>query len=46
LCCSNYSLAYLHHLYKANDSLFYRLATMHNLRFMMQLIARLRALLA
>jgi queuine tRNA-ribosyltransferase len=44
LCCANYSLAYLHHLYRVNDSLFYRLATMHNLRFMMQLMARLREL--
>jgi queuine tRNA-ribosyltransferase len=46
LCCTNYSLAYLHHLYRVNDSLFYRLATMHNLRFMVQLMARLRELLA
>jgi len=46
LCCRNYSLAYLHHLYRVSDSLFYRLATMHNLRFMMQLVARLRELLA
>ena len=46
LCCTSYSLAYLHHLYRVNDSLFYRLATMHNLRFMMQLMARLRELLA
>jgi queuine tRNA-ribosyltransferase len=46
LCCTHYSLAYLHHLYRVNDSLFYRLATMHNLRFMMQLMARLRELLA
>ncbi len=44
LCCSDYSLAYLHHLFKLNDPSFYRLATMHNLRFMMQLMARLRAL--
>jgi len=42
LCCLDYSLAYLHHLFKVNDPLFYRLATMHNLRFMMQLMARLR----
>ncbi|MGQ9494448.1 MAG: tRNA guanosine(34) transglycosylase Tgt [Anaerolineae bacterium] len=41
-CCSNYSRAYLHHLFRVNDSLFYRLATMHNLRFVMQLMARLR----
>jgi len=46
LCCANYSLAYLHHLYRVSDSLFYRLATMHNLRFMVQLMARLRELLA
>jgi len=46
LACTNYSLAYLHHLYRVSDSLFYRLATMHNLRFMVQLVARLRELLA
>jgi queuine tRNA-ribosyltransferase len=45
-CCSDYSLAYLHHLFKVKDTLFYRLATMHNLRFMMQLMARIRALVA
>lgn len=46
LSCSEYSLAYLHHLFKANDSLFYRLATMHNLRFVVQLMTRLRTLLS
>ena len=45
LCCTKYSLAYLHHLFKINDSLFHRLATMHNLRFMMQLMTRLGKLL-
>jgi len=45
LCCARYSLAYLHHLFKIKDTLYHRLATMHNLRFMMQLMARLRALL-
>jgi queuine tRNA-ribosyltransferase len=44
LCCRNYSLAYLHHLFRVSDSLFFRLATLHNLRFMMQLVARLRVL--
>jgi queuine tRNA-ribosyltransferase len=39
--CSRYSLGYLHHLFKINDSLYPRLATMHNLRFMMQLMAGL-----
>ena len=43
LCCSHYSLGYLHHLFKIGDSLFFRLATMHNLRFMVQLMERLRA---
>jgi queuine tRNA-ribosyltransferase len=43
LCCSRYSLAYLHHLFKINDGLFLRLATIHNLRFMAQLMSRLRA---
>jgi len=42
LCCSRYSLAYLHHLYKIKDTLFYRLATIHNLRFMVQLLDQLR----
>ena len=43
LCCEEYSLAYLHHLFKLGDPLYYRLATMHNLRFMTQLTQRLRA---
>jgi queuine tRNA-ribosyltransferase len=43
LCCSRYPVAYLHHLFKINDSLFLRLATIHNLRFMVQLAERLRA---
>jgi queuine tRNA-ribosyltransferase len=42
LCCTRYALGYLHHLFKINDSLFFRLATMHNLRFMTQLTERLR----
>ena len=40
--CSRYSLAYLHHLFKINDALYLRLATMHNLRFMTMLMERLR----
>ena len=42
LCCTHYSLGYLHHLFKINDSLFFRLATIHNLRFMTMLTQRLR----
>ncbi len=39
--CTRYSLGYLHHLFKLNDSLYPRLATMHNLRFMTQLMENL-----
>ncbi len=42
LTCQNYSRGYLHHLYKSNDATFMRLATIHNLRFMVQLMDRLR----
>lgn len=42
-CCSHYSLGYLHHLFKIGDGLFHRLATLHNLRFMVQLTDLLRA---
>jgi queuine tRNA-ribosyltransferase len=38
LCCRNYSLAYLHHLFEIGDSLGLRLATMHNLRFYTQVL--------
>jgi queuine tRNA-ribosyltransferase len=43
ICCRRYSLGYLHHLYKLHDHLYARLATMHNLRFMTQLMSGLRA---
>jgi queuine tRNA-ribosyltransferase len=42
LACAIYSLGYLHHLFKINESLFFRLATLHNLRFMVQLLESLR----
>ncbi|HSV85262.1 MAG TPA: tRNA guanosine(34) transglycosylase Tgt [Levilinea sp.] len=42
LVCRRYSLGYLHHLFKLNDSLYHRLATLHNLHFMVQLAERLR----
>lgn len=44
LACSRFSLGYLHHLFKINDTLYFRLATMHNLRFMTMLMERLRLL--
>lgn len=40
--CRHYTLGYLHHLYKVGDTLYQRLATLHNLRFMMQLMQNLR----
>ncbi|MFL7838621.1 MAG: tRNA-ribosyltransferase family protein [Candidatus Promineifilaceae bacterium] len=42
--CQNYSLGYLHHLLKIDDHLYPRLATIHNLRFMTQLMANLRTM--
>lgn len=41
--CRHYSLGYLHHLHKVGETLFLRLATVHNLRFMARLMALLRA---
>jgi queuine tRNA-ribosyltransferase len=41
--CSGYSVSYLQHLYHVGDSLFMRLATIHNLTFMTRLINLLRA---
>ncbi|MBI3159548.1 MAG: queuine tRNA-ribosyltransferase family protein [Chloroflexi bacterium] len=40
--CQRYSRGYLHHLFKIDDHLFPRLATLHNLRFMTLLEERLR----
>jgi queuine tRNA-ribosyltransferase len=42
VCCERYSLGYLHHLFEIKDTLAFRLATLHNLRFMAQLIQQLR----
>jgi queuine tRNA-ribosyltransferase len=41
LCCRDYSLAYLHHLFDVGDPLALRLATLHNLRFYTQLMERI-----
>jgi len=41
-CCRDYPLGYLYHLFKQGDPLFMRLATLHNLRFMVQLTQRIR----
>lgn len=36
--CSRYSRAYLSHLFRAKEILFYRLATLHNLQFYLDLV--------
>ena len=41
-CCRNFSAAYLHHLFNAGELLAYRLATMHNLSFISELMAKIR----
>ncbi|MDO9546849.1 MAG: tRNA guanosine(34) transglycosylase Tgt [Pelolinea sp.] len=43
--CANYSLGYIRHLFKINDSLFQQLATQHNLAFMARLMKLLRQVL-
>jgi len=43
LCCTNYSRAYLHHLFRSDEGLAYRLATIHNLRFYMRIMEILRS---
>lgn len=39
--CKTYSRAYLHHLFKCKELLFYRLASMHNLRVMIRTVTGL-----
>lgn len=40
--CQHFSLAYIHHLFKANELIAYNLATVHNLHFMVDLMRRTR----
>ena len=40
--CRNYSAAYVHHLARTEEQLYYRLGTIHNLRFMLRLAGQLR----
>jgi queuine tRNA-ribosyltransferase len=40
--CRNFAAAYVHHLFKAEELLGYRLASIHNLRFMARLSWRMR----
>ncbi|HEX7734419.1 MAG TPA: tRNA guanosine(34) transglycosylase Tgt [Ktedonobacteraceae bacterium] len=41
--CRNYSAAYVHHLARTDEQLYYRLGSIHNIRFMLRLAAELRA---
>ena len=40
--CANYSAAYIHHLFRAREILGLRLASAHNLRFLLRLMDRIR----
>ena len=40
--CRTFSAAYLHHLFKSKELLAYRLATIHNLRFVLSLMEEMR----
>jgi queuine tRNA-ribosyltransferase len=39
--CRTFSAAYLHHLFKCEELLAYRLATIHNLRFIVRLMQKI-----
>ena len=40
--CRNFTAAYIHHLFRCDELLAYRLATIHNLFFMQKLVDRIR----
>ncbi|MBD3164768.1 tRNA guanosine(34) transglycosylase Tgt [Candidatus Woesearchaeota archaeon] len=40
--CRNYSRAYLRHLYRVNELTYFRLASVHNIHFMLRLMERIR----
>jgi len=44
--CENYTAAYLHHLFKANEMLASTLATIHNERYIVRLFERIRQSIA
>ncbi|HET7035224.1 MAG TPA: tRNA guanosine(34) transglycosylase Tgt, partial [Thermomicrobiaceae bacterium] len=46
LACRTYSAAYLHHLFRARELLAYRLASIHNLRFIQRQMAAMRSAIA
>ena len=44
--CRRYSRAFLHHLLRSGELSYFRLATLHNLRFMVRLMCAIRARIA
>lgn len=46
LLCRGFSMAYLHHLFRNDEMLGYRLATIHNVRYLVRLCERMRAAVA
>src|SRR2546430_544749 len=44
--CRNYSAAYVHHLARTEEQLYYRLGSIHNIRFMLRLANQLRQAIA
>lgn len=40
--CQNYTLAYIHHLFKAHEMTAYTLASIHNLQFMISFMKKMR----
>ena len=40
--CQNFTRAYLHHLHRAKELIYYRLASIHNLRMMMRVMSDIR----
>jgi len=45
-CCRNYTKAYLHHLFRANEGLGNRLMSIHNLRFLIKIMEGIRKAIA
>lgn len=41
-CRSGYTRGYLRHLYRSKELSYYRLASIHNVRFMVRLVERMR----
>jgi queuine tRNA-ribosyltransferase len=41
--CRNYSAAYVHHLARTEEQLYYRLGSIHNIRYILRLAAQMRA---